>query len=165
MKSTTRFGLAIACSLGLAAFSSDLLTASAADLQQPASQSADPPVATLTGCLKSHGADTAVAGPSGRLYTLEVTETVTSPAPTTSTPTGTPPAASVTRYSLDNVGKADLEKHADHQVELTGRMQAPSKAAKENAATASPSAPKPTPGGGHRTFHVTAVRMIAAKCS
>jgi len=164
MKSTTRFGLTIACCFALSIFCSTSRTASAADLQKPAAEPAEQPETTLTGCLKSHGADTAIAGPSGRLYTLEVTETVTSPAPTTSTPTGTPPAASVTRYSLDNVGKADLEKHADHQVELTGRMQAPSQAAKEAAATGPPSAPKPTPGGGHRTFHVTAVKMIAAKC-
>ncbi len=165
MKRTTPFGLAIACCFAFSILCSTSLTASAADLQKPAAEPAEQPETTLTGCLKSHGASTAIAGPSGRLYTLEVVETVASTAPTTSTPTGTPPAASVTRYSLDNVGKADLEKHADHQVELTGRMQAPSKAAKENAATAAPSAPKPTPGGGHRTFHVTAVRMIAAKCS
>lgn len=168
MKSTKRVGLAIACCFGLSILCSSSLTASAAELQKPAAEPAEQPETTLTGCLKSHGADTAIAGPSGRLYTLEVVDTGASPspapAPTTSIPTGTPSAPSVTRYSLDNVGKADLEKHADHQVQLTGRMQAPSKAAQENAATGAPSAPKPTPGGGHRTFHVTAVKMIAAKC-
>jgi hypothetical protein len=165
MTNTTRFGLAIACYMAVMAFSPYSQPAVAVDLQKPVAEGAETPETTLTGCLKSHGADTAIAGPSGRLYTLEVAETVVSPAPTTSTPTGTPPSASVIRYSLDNVGKADLEKHADHQVQLTGRMQAPSKTAKENAATGAPSAAPPIPGGGHRTFHVTAVKMIAAKCS
>jgi hypothetical protein len=133
--------------------------------QKPLAESVQP-VTVLTGCLKSHGADTAVAGPGGRLYTLEVIETVKPAGPTTSTPTGTPPGASTTTYSLDNVGKVALEKHADHQVELTGRMQAPSQAAQASASGASSGMPsaKPVPGGAHRTFHVTGLKMIATKC-
>jgi hypothetical protein len=138
--------------------------ASAHEQQSPAAESAQP-VTVLTGCLKSHGADTAVAGPTGRLYTLEVVEAIKPAGPTTSTPTGTPQAASTTRYSLDNVGKVELEKHADHQVELTGKMQAPSKAAQSSApGSPTPAAATPTPGGGHRTFHVTGLKMIAPKC-
>ena len=161
MKSGIRFGLVMACSLALSAFIPP--SATAGGFQKPSPESAPPPETMLTGCLKSHGADTAIAGPSGRLYTLEVMETVESASATTSTPTGTPPSTSTTTYSLDNVGKVELDKHADHQVQLTGRMQAPSKAAQEKAASASPTA-KPSPGGGHRTFHVTGLKMIAAKC-
>jgi hypothetical protein len=133
--------------------------------QKPPTESAESPETLLTGCLKSHGADTAIAGPSGRLYTLEVVETVEAPAATTSTPTGTPPpGASKVTYSLSNEGKIDLEKHADHQVQLTGRMQAPSQAAQEKADRPGAPATRPEPGGAHRTFRVTGLKMIAAKC-
>ncbi len=161
MEHNVHFGLATACFVALAAFIHP--AAGAIDRQKPSTESAMPETA-LTGCLRSHGADTAIAGPSGRLYTLEVMETVESPSATTSTAPGTPPSTSTTTYSLDNVGEVELEKHADHQVQLTGRMQAPSKAAREKAATGAPSANKPSPGGGHRTFHVTGLKMISAKC-
>lgn len=126
------------------------------------------PETVLTGCLKSHGADTQVAGPSGRLYTLEVVETVmASGAPTAGAEK--PATASSTTYSL-SVNKAaakgiDLEKHADHQVQLTGRLQAPS-----TAATPTPGSPQsaakttPVAGGAHRTFEVSGVKMVSAKC-
>ena len=134
--------------------------------QKPSPDSAELPETVLTGCLKSHGADTAIAGPDGRLYTLEVVETVKPAGPTTSTPTGTPASTSTTTYSLDNVGKVELEKHADHQVQLTGRMQAPSKAAQTSAPGAPSGTPaaRPAAGGAHRTFHVTGLKMIAPKC-
>jgi hypothetical protein len=134
--------------------------------QKPATELAAQPETVLTGCLRSHGADTAVAGPSGRLYTLEVVERTKVSEPTTSTPAGTPAGVSTTTYSLDNVGKVPLEKHADHQVELTGRMQAPSPAAEKSAAKPPTGAPatKAEPGGAHRTFHVTGLKMIAPKC-
>lgn len=161
MNRITRIGLVTACWIAISAVG-PLASRAAGERQSPGDK---PPETVLTGCLKSHGADTAVAGPSGRLYTLEVVDPVTAPMPTTSTPTGTPPSATVTRYSLDNVGKVALEQHADHQVELTGRMQAPSKAARESAAAGAPPAAKPTPGGGHRTFHVTGLKRLGAKCS
>ena len=134
--------------------------------QKPSTEPAAQPETMLTGCLKSHGADTAVAGPSGRLYTLEVAETAKPSGPTTSTPAGTPPGVSTTTYSLDNVGKVPLDKHADHQVQLTGRLQAPSPAAEKSAAKPPSGAPatKAEPGGAHRTFHVTGLKMIAPKC-
>jgi hypothetical protein len=164
MKRNVHIWLATACFVVSTALFQLPLTA--LDQQKPAADSAQPPETMLTGCLKSHGADTAVAGPGGRLYTLEVVETVKPAGPTTSTPTGTPAAASTTTYSLDNVGKVALEKHADHQVQLTGRMQAPSKAAQTSAPGTPPGAPpaKPVPGGAHRTFHVTGLKMIAPKC-
>jgi hypothetical protein len=164
MMSRTRFVSAIAAGVAMLALVNPAVVV--VEGQKPSSDSAEPPETMLTGCLKSYGADTAIAGPSGRLYTLEVIEKVeSSAAPTTSTPSGTPPSTSITTYSLSNVGKVDLEKHAGHQVQLTGRMQAPSKAAQDSAARGAPSTAKPLSGGGHRTFHVTGLKMIAAKCS
>jgi hypothetical protein len=128
--------------------------------QQPA-PSGTPATTVLTGCLKSSGAATEVAGPSGRLYTLEVTETSTAP-PTTATAGSTPPVASKTTYSLSAPTSIDLEKHADHQVELTGSLQAPSPPATPRPG-ATPAQPTKA-GGAHRTFEVKALKMIAAKC-
>ena len=164
MKRNVPIWLATGCFVASAALFSP--STAAIDQQKPSTDSVELPETVLTGCLKSHGADTAIAGPSGRLYTLEVVEMVKPAGPTTSTATGTPPAGSITTYSLDNVGKLELEKHADHQVQLTGRMQAPSNAAQTSAPVAPPGAPavKPSAGGGHRTFHVTGLKMIAAKC-
>jgi hypothetical protein len=133
------------------------MTSPATSAQQEAAK--EPPVTILTGCLRSSGADTAVAGPSGRLYTLEVVEPVTKPAPTT---TGsTPPVATTTTYSLAAPESVGLAKHDGHQVQLTGRLQAPSTAASQAGATA----PPPKPGGAHNTFNVTALKMVSAKCS
>jgi hypothetical protein len=160
MRNHTPAALALALCLALSAVGYH-----AAAAQQPTAEPTPQPETTLTGCLKSHGADTAIAGPSGRLYTLEVVEAVEAPAATTSRPTGTPsPGASTVTYSLSNEAKVDLEKHADHRVQLTGRMQAPSQAAQKKAAQPGAPAAKPEPGGAHRTFHVTGLKMIAAKC-
>lgn len=135
-----------------------LLFAPPAAAQQPAAEQ-KPPITLLTGCLVSSGADTAVAGPSGRLYTLEVLET---PAQPSSSAAGTPPpVASKTTYSLSAPESLNLAKHDGHEVQLTGSLQAPSPQATPGAAgAATPS----KPGGAHRTFNVTALKMIAAKC-
>ena len=63
---------------------------------QPSPTKAEPPETLLTGCLRSGGADTTVAGPSGRLYTLEVTETPTA----TTTPTRTVKSDAVSTYPV-----------------------------------------------------------------
>lgn len=131
----------------------------AADAQQPGPSNL-PPTETLTGCLRSSGASTAVAGPSGRIYTLEV---VDPPSASAATTTGAnPPMASKTTYSLSAAESLQLEKHADHEVQLTGRRQAPATAAAKTPG-AKPADP-PAPGGGHNTFNVTALKMISTKC-
>ena len=127
--------------------------------QQP-STSDKPNVTVLTGCLRSSGADTAVAGPSGRLYTLEVVEPPAKPSTTTTTGT-VPPVATKTTYSLSAPESVGLAKHADHQVQLTGSLQTPEPTQTPGAATA----PTAKPGGAHRTFEVTALKMIAPKCT
>ena len=133
-----------------------LLAPSSALAQQPDVDKA--PMTLLTGCLRSSGADTAVAGPSGRIYTLEVSETP----PVSGTTTGTtPPVASKTTYSLSAAESVGLAKHVDHEVQLTGRLQTPTAPAASSGA--SPAA-QPKAGGAHRTFEVTALKMVAAKC-
>jgi hypothetical protein len=137
-----------------------LLSATTPLLAQQPPATDKPPVTVLTGCLRSSGADTAVAGPDGRLYTLEVTEAPAKPDATTTTGT-TPPVASKTSYSLAAPASVGLAKHDGHEVQLTGSLQAPS----TPATTSSPAGtPAPKPGGAHRTFNVTALKMIAAKC-
>jgi hypothetical protein len=159
MDRKTFLGLASACCLALIVLIHPMFAA--VKQQKPSTEPTAPPETVLTGCLRSHGADTAIAGPSGRLYTLEVVEMAQPASPTPSTPTGTPLTASATTYSLDNIGNVELEKHADHEVELTGRMQTPSKA---QMTSPTGQAIKLSPGGGHRTFHVMNLKMIAAKC-
>ena len=137
-----------------------LLVPSAASAQQPES-SEKPPTTILTGCLRSSGADTAIAGPSGRLYTLEVVEAPPRPAATPTTG-ATAPRASKTTYSLAAEESVGLAKHVDHEVQLTGRLQAPS------SPPSPPGAAKTSeskPGGAHNTFNVTAVKMISIKCA
>jgi hypothetical protein len=136
-----------------------VLVAGPAVLEQQPATPEKPPVTVLTGCLKSSGADTAVAGPSGRIYTLEVTEL---PPAKPATAESTPPGASTTTYSLSAAESIGLDKHVDHKVELTGTLQAPSTTAAAASATQPASPPKP--GGGHRTFQVSALKMVAAKC-
>jgi hypothetical protein len=128
--------------------------------QQPAPGD-PPPITVLTGCLRSSGAATEIAGPDGRLYTLEVTETPPTPAATTTT-ASTPAVASKTTYSLSAPASIALDKHVDHQVELTGRLQAPSPSATSRPGT--PPAQQPKPGGAHRTFEVKALKMVATTC-
>jgi hypothetical protein len=128
--------------------------------QEPKPQ---PPTTVLTGCLVSTGADPQIAGPSGRLYTLEVTEAPATP-PATATASGTPrPAASTTTtYALSAPEALDLEKHAGQRVELTGSLQAPSV---PDSASGSAGTPQPKPGGAHRTFNVTALKGLGEKCA
>lgn len=136
-----------------------LFTTSPLLAQQPAATEPQP-VTMLTGCLRSSGADTAVAGPEGRLYTLEVTDAPTKPDATTTTG-ATPPVATKTTYSLAAPASVGLAKHDGHEVQLTGSLQAPSTPA---SASGTGKTPAPKPGGAHRTFNVTALKMIADKC-
>jgi hypothetical protein len=124
-----------------------------------------PAVTILKGCLRSHPADTTVAGPSGRLYTLEVLETAARPAAGSPTAEPAPPATSKTTYSLDAPESVGLAAHADHEVALTGRLQTPSTPTKSPGAAPAAAERKPAAGGGHRTFHVSELKMISTKCS
>ncbi len=139
------------------------VTANAGVSSQQPSATQQPSLTVLTGCLRSSAADTAVAGPSGRIYTLEVMEM---PAKSATASSGSaPPAASKTTYSLSAAEAVGLAKHADHEVQLTGRLQAPTTTASTTSPAGAPAPErKPTAGGGHRTFEVTALKMISTKC-
>ena len=121
----------------------------------------DPPVQVLTGCLRSSAADTAVAGPSGRIFTLEAVE---QPRPGTDAGAGGAPARPTkTTYSLSAPESLALAKHADHEVQLTGRLQTTAAAPSRPGAPARDTA-KPAAGGGHRTFEVSALKMVSTNC-
>ncbi len=130
--------------------------------QPPATVKEEQPEMLLTGCLRSGGADTAVAGPSGRLYTLEVTEE-TSPAPAGSaTPAGNATSSKVT-YSLSASESIALAKHVDQVVELTGRLQAPARPVDQQKSSSPPATAQAKPGGAHRTFQVSALKAVASR--
>jgi hypothetical protein len=127
--------------------------------QQPAKPDQQA-VVVLTGCLRSDAADPAIAGPEGRIYTLEVMDAAGEVAGT-STTAASPQPASKTTYSLAAAPAIGLAKHVGHEVQLSGTLRVP-------AATASPSRDaqaKPARGGGHRTLNVTSLKMVAQKCS
>ena len=145
-------------------FASAIIVATVVVTGQQPSPAGKMPVTVLTGCLRSSGADTAIAGPSGRLYTLEVIDAPSPAATATTRASATSPAPSKTTYSLSAVEAIGLAKHVDHQVQLTGQLQMPSTAVKETPGVAATPDRKPAPGGGHRTFEVTALKMIAPKC-
>ena len=148
----------LVCTIGLGLLISNTALQS---FQQAAAT--EQPVTVLTGCLRSSAADTAIAGPSGRIYTLEVVDAPPPTSPTT-TSAAPPPVASKTTYSLSAAESLGLSKHADHEVQLTGRLQAPSAASAVAKPGVPAAAPKPSAGGGHRTFEVTALKMVATKC-
>lgn len=115
---------------------------------------------TLTGCIRSTRADTTAADAKGNIYTLEVTDTpsrgsteVGAPAPGTSGPI---------TYALAVPDAIGVAKHVGHQVQLTGTLKPPSAAA--GGGTPTTAAPGAKPGHMHRTFEVTALKMISAKC-
>ena len=127
---------------------------------QPPARPETPPTQILTGCLRSSAADVAVAGPSGRIYTLEVVE---QRRPAADTPAGGATATKIT-YSLSVPESLPVNQHADHEVELTGRLQAPVAPAARPGQPVDPGSAKPTAGGGHRTFVVSALKMVKDKC-
>lgn len=136
--------------------------------QPPAAQQAPPdalkpPSVVLTGCLRSSPSMTPTADGTDRIFTLEVMK-----APEDSTGasvTDVPAGASKLTYTLSAKPSVALLKHVDHQVELTGELQAPSTTAKgEPASSPSTSTSTAKPGGAHRTFEVSAVKEMPGKC-
>ena len=127
--------------------------------QPPSGQASEADHQTLTGCIRSMRADTTAADAKGNIYTLEVMDTpsagateVGAPAPGTSGPI---------TYTLSAPDSAGIGKHVGHQVQLTGTLKPPAARAPATPTTAAPGA---TPGSMHRTFEVSALKMIAAKC-
>ncbi len=120
----------------------------------------------LTGCLRSSRADTSTADSKGNVFTLEVTEagaTKPSPSPEAGAPSR-PMAASKTTYTLSAAESLGLAKHVNHEVQVTGSMQGASTMAGRPQSSTPAEGAKPMPGGGHRTFQVSALKMISANC-
>jgi hypothetical protein len=132
--------------------------------QQPTTRQGSPTdTPTLTGCIRSMRADTTAADTKGNIYTLEVMDTpsrgateVGAPAPGTSGPI---------TYALSAPDSVGLGKHVGHQVQLTGTLKAPAATQAPASGPPTTSAPGAKPGTPHRTFEVSALKMIAAKCS
>ena len=125
---------------------------------QPPSQTDAKPITLLTGCVRQTRADTTTADAKGMIYTLEAQ---TEKLPTSPAPEGSGPLKVDGRYALSFDQSVDLSKHVNHYVEVRGRRMPT--AATDNAAKA-PTPPKPLPGAAKQMFHVTAVKMISAKC-
>jgi hypothetical protein len=109
----------------------------------------------LNGCLRQERADTTTANEKGVIYILDVASG--------DTPATTPPPQSSkadvarTRYSLSFEQSVDLSKHVNHHVEVTGK---PLPRSPESA----PPTGKPLPGAAREMFHVSSLKMLAAKC-
>ena len=180
--SFTRFSIAVALATGIPLLAQ---TPSPSTGQPPTQKPTSPATAQagetmLTGCLRSSHADQGAADSKGVVFTLEVTEaTGTRPAPSLEAGAPPPPAAaSKTTYTLNGPESLGLAKHVNHEVQLTGRMQASSATMRstERPQSTPPATQTPSPttggakpvaggGGGHRTFEVAALKMVSANCS
>ena len=129
--------------------------------QQPSAAGTAPANETqVTGCLRS-SATVGVTGEPASVYTLEEKEAsnTTAPAPTTGLPSTAAsssrgPASKVV-YTLSAPESVGLERHVNHEVQITGGSQrAPAAAGTEPA----------KPGGAHNTLEVSAVKMISTNC-
>lgn len=130
--------------------------------QSPSRQASDADTQTLTGCVRSLRADTGAADLKGNVYTLEVMDTpsagateVGAPAPGTSGPI---------TYALSAPDTVGLGKHVGHQVQLTGKLKPPATTHPPADEPATSTAPGAKPGHMHRTFEVSALKMISATC-
>ena len=130
--------------------------------QTPKVKTSDTANETLMGCVRSTRADTTPADSKGNIYTLEVMDTpsrggteVGAPAPGTSGPI---------TYALSAPDSVGLGKHVGHQVQLTGILKPPSATQPPTGATPPTAAPGAKPGHMSRTFEVSALKMISAKC-
>lgn len=119
----------------------------------------------VSGCLIQSRADTTTASRDGFIYTLDVVE------PNEKSPTDVEGAAaraaavSKTRYALSFEDAIDAAKHAGHHVQVTGRvLPRPAADKTMKGSDVSAAAAKPLPGTAHQMLHVTALKMIAAKC-
>jgi len=142
--------------------------------QQSGTSRAQPSDMVISGCLKSSSSD---VGPGGTVYTLEGraagvdsnthAQGVSPEAATESR--GTPITPMNGTFSLSPRTSVDLAAHVGQQVELTGRLQptGTEPAAVGTAGTEGiqkPGAKTEMPGGAHKTFEVSSVKMLLTKC-
>lgn len=158
--------------LFVAALGSGMSLAAQTPSPAPPSQASatQPSTLVLTGCLRSAPrADTNSPG-DAKVYTLDVNDpAATATVPPATTQPGAPAKSSAstpTKYTLTAPESVGLLKHVNHEVELTGRLQGSSTASQPGApGSGTKSEGKAMPGGAHRTFEVSALKMLSANCS
>jgi glucose/arabinose dehydrogenase len=125
----------------------------AADRAQPATDVQTPAagqmsqVLTISGCLKEEkdvaGLKPNVAERAGVTEDYILTDVKMAPSSTVSG------IAVASRYEIEGIAEADLKKHVNHQVEITGTITQPTAAGND-----------PTPD-----FKGTALKMVSATCT
>jgi hypothetical protein len=125
----------------------------------------------ITGCLKSSSSDAArgatVYTLEGRMPRQDIYPPRAKPAAEDATaPHATPITPANTMFSLSALPSVSLADHVGHTVELAGRMQPAQSGAVGTAGTAGAQAQTQAviPGGAHKTFEVSAVKMLSMKC-
>jgi hypothetical protein len=142
---------------------------------QSAARSPDTPARqgnlVISGCLKSSSSETGkgatVYSLEGHMPTQDIYPPSARPAPEDATaPRGTPITPANTTFALSALPSVSLVEHVGHQVELAGRMQPAQSDAVGTAGTAGaqPQTQAVIPGGAHKTFEVSAVRMLSTRC-
>jgi hypothetical protein len=119
----------------------------ATDVQTPAANSQMSQMITIRGCLKEEkdvaGLQPNVAERAGVTEDYILTDVKMAPSSTVSG------IAVASRYEIEGIAEADLKKHVNHQVEITGTITQPTAAGND-----------PTPD-----FKGTSLKMVSASCS
>ena len=119
----------------------------ATDVQTPAAGGQVSQMITISGCLKEEkdvaGLKPNVAERAGVTEDYILTEVKMAPSSTVSG------IAVASRYEIEGIAEADLKKHLNHQVEITGTITQPAAAGND-----------PTPD-----FKGTTLKMVSATCT
>ncbi len=137
--------------------------------EQPTSTMVAGAETTLTGCVRTQRADAGSADTKGNIYTLELSSGAgrgegAASGGTAATGAARAAATAEMTYTIAAPESVAIGKHVGHQVELTGRVQPAMGSRGAAAGVGAATATKPEPGGAHRTFQATALKMISAKC-
>lgn len=120
---------------------------SATDVQTPAANRQVSQVITISGCLKEEkdvaGLKPNLAERAGVTEDYILIDVKMAPSSTVSG------IALAPRYEIEGIGEADLKKHLNHQVEITGTITQPTAAGND-----------PTPD-----FKGTTLKMVSATCT
>ena len=117
----------------------------------------------LTGCLRS--SPTLTADGDNLVYTLEALEEPD--APSSGVAIAVPADPTRVTYTLSSKSTVSLSEHVNRRVQLTGKLQAPPPQKAPNQDPAAPTTTPPQqqkPGGAHRTFEASALKMLPGKC-
>lgn len=139
-------------------------TTPSATQTQPRSGSADQ-VITISGCLKEEkdvaGAKPNVAERAGMGNDFVLTNVKMASG------SAVQGITVATKYEVEGIAEAELKKHLNHQVELTGKISQTSAGSAAGAATGAATAATGTAGattGDAPDFQATSMKMISATC-